>query len=116
MYPSVKTIQTKLSLDEENAKRIRGLMDKTISPETSEAVQAWLRQCWNRPSDTELIMCAINDALGTHGVEAIQGEWIDHYHQNIQATYCNTGDSYAPTVLYCNKQRKFLITSWANYY
>jgi hypothetical protein len=116
MYPSIKTIQTQLNLDKDTAKRIRELIDKTISPLTSEAVQKWIRQCYNRPSDNELIMCAIDETLNTFGVEAIEGEWIDHYHQNIQAVYCNTGDTYSSTVFLCYKHEKFLIMSYYDYY
>ena len=113
--PSAKTIRNRLSVHPSTARRVRGLMDGSISPETSEAGQRWVGQCYHRPSDNELIMCAVDEALGTFGVEAIEGEWIDHYHHNIQAVYCNTGDTYASTVLLCHKRRRFMITSWGDY-
>lgn len=114
-FPSVKTIENRLDVDRDTAKRIRGLMDGSIDPETSKAVQRWIGQCFNKPSKNEMIMCAINEAYETYGVEAIEGEWIDNYHMNIQAVYCNTGDAYCDTVLLCHKRDRFMITSWGGY-
>lgn len=44
-------------------------------------------------------MDAINKLLGSHGVEAIRGDWQNGYWCDIVATYCNTGETYALTVL-----------------
>ena len=115
MYPSIRTIENGLQVCRDTARRIRGLMDGTVNPETSLAARAWLRQCYHRPSDDELVMAAIDEALGTFGVEALEGEWIDNYHQNIQAVYCNAGDAYAPTVLLCHRRLRYLVTSWGDY-
>jgi hypothetical protein len=41
----------------------------------------------------------INDLLGMHGTEAIRGEWQNGYWCDIVACYCNTGDTYATTVI-----------------
>jgi hypothetical protein len=116
-YPTTKRIADELSVTDEQAKRIRGLMDGSIDPETSPAVQAWLRQCHHRPRASELIMCAIDEAFETHGVEAIRtkGTWIDNYHLDIRAVYCNTGDTYAATVLLDHKTGSYLLTSWGDF-
>lgn len=42
---------------------------------------------------------AINDLLGLHGTEAIRGDWQNGYWCDIVAAYCNTGDTYATTVI-----------------
>ena len=115
MYPSAKRIENVLSVCRDTASRLRGLMDGSIDPETSLAVRVWLGHCFHRPSTQELVMAAIDETLGTFGVEAIEGEWIDRYHHNIQATYCNTGDSYCPTVLLCHRRGRYLLTSWGDY-
>jgi hypothetical protein len=114
-FPSVKRIAETLRVSVETAKRVRGLMDGSIDPETSAKAKDWIRCCYHRPSNFELIMCAIDDTLGTHGVETIQGKWIDSFHQNIQAEYCNTGDTYAATVLLCHKRDRFMLTSYGDY-
>lgn len=42
---------------------------------------------------------AIDKLLGTFGTEAIRGEWQNGYWCDVVAAYCNTGDTYAPTVI-----------------
>lgn len=42
---------------------------------------------------------AIDKLLGTYGTEAIRGEWQNGYWCDIVAVYCNTGDTYALTVI-----------------
>lgn len=69
--PSVKTIQTRLNLTQEQAKRVRAEMEKCS-----------LSVYYNS-------MKAIDAILGTHGVEGFHGLY-----------YCNTGDTYGVTVLY----------------
>lgn len=128
-YPSIKTIQDKLSLDKISAKCIRGLMDGSISPESFDSVRKWIRQCYYRPSKTSLIMCAIDEVLETFGVEAIESDWINNYIQTvynkdyvvmetenyIQAVYCNMGEMYTMTVLFCYKRNRFMIMSYNDY-
>ena len=90
-------------------KQIRGLIRGDIEPDDFDSVSAWLFQCHNRPSDTELIMKAINEVLETHGVEAI---WNPDFSEKWpQFTYCNTGDTYVLTVCYDYFERKFIVTS-----
>lgn len=114
-FPSVARLERELNIDTDTAKRIRGLMDGSIDPDTSEAVQRWVRQCFNEPSRTEKAMCAIDEAYETHGVEAVEGPWGNGWGHNIYAVYCNTGDTYCTTILYCNKRRRFMLTSWGDY-
>jgi hypothetical protein len=108
-YPSIETIEDRLRVDRLTAALIRGLMDGTIDPETSKAVQAWLRQCLHRPDDIALRMRAIDEAFETHGVEAI---WAGG---KLHATYCNAGHTYRDTVLYCHIRGRFRIGSYGTY-
>ena len=110
-YPTVKRIACELNVDNDTAKRIRGLMDGSIDPETSESVQRWLRQCYHRPNDTELKMCAIDDTFETHGVEAIMSE----NGIRCRAAYCNTGDTYCTTILFDYRSGTFKLTSWGDF-
>ena len=41
----------------------------------------------------------IDRLLGSHGTEAIRGEWQNGYWCDIVAAYCNMGDSYLTTVI-----------------
>ena len=59
-------------------------------------------------------MVAIDEVLGTFGIDAILGEQTDRY-PGVQAVYCVTGDGSTPTVLRCNRSRRFLIASRGEY-
>lgn len=63
----------------------------------------------------------INTLLGLHGVEAIRGEWQNGYWCDIVAVYCNTGDTYATTVLevrgeYSFRNSRFIVSSWGDWF
>jgi hypothetical protein len=52
-----------------------------------------------RTVDSKDRLEAINELLGLYGTEAIRGEWQNGYWCDIVAAYCNTGDTYALTVI-----------------
>ena len=64
---------------------------------------------------------AIDKLLGTHGTETISGEWKNGYWCDIVAAYCNTGDTYALTVMHVRgssswgEQGRFIVTSWCDW-
>ena len=65
-------------------------------------------------------MLECNAILGTHGTEAIRGEWQNGYWCDIVAAYCNTGDTYALTVMhvrgeFSNETGKFIVSSWGDW-
>lgn len=113
--PSLKRIKEVLKLSDNKAQQMRDLLAERLDPETFDSVQKWRAQCYNwPPSRAEMVMCAANEILETHGVEAIQGEWVDHYNQDIRYTYCNTGDTYAATLIYDTAKDRYLLGSWGD--
>lgn len=113
MVPSIKTLQTRLSLPRERAIQLRKLLDGRLDPETFESVKKWVGQCYHKPRKSELVMCAANELLETHGVEAIEGsEYTDSYHGHIRYTYCNTGDAYAATLIRDCVKGRYLVSDW----
>lgn len=69
--------------------------------------------CWER-------LQAIDQLLGTFGTEAIRGEWQNGYWCDVVAAYCNTGDTYALTVLHVrgqgwHEQGRFIVSSWGDW-
>lgn len=64
---------------------------------------------------------AIDKLLGTYGTEAINGEWQNGYWCDVVAAYCNTGESYALTVIHVrgetrfDEQGRFIVTSWGDW-
>ena len=115
MAPSIKTLRA--HWDEETAAALRGVLTGQIDPETFDPVERWIRECFNPPSETELKLAACDAILGTYGTEPIrvEGAHVDNYHFDIVATYCNTGDSYAATILYDSERDEFYVTSYGDW-
>lgn len=85
-----------------------------MTPETAKAIRiAWhsareqllanhprvaeyARQCFNAPATMVLRRMAIDDLLGTHGVEYLGTS----RRTNAEVYYCNAGDSYAATIIF----------------
>ena len=77
-----------------------------------KACKLAMRRTRNVPERARLD--SIGKLLGTHGTEAIRGEWENGYWCDIVAAYCNTGDTYALTVLQ-DRERGFMVTSWGDW-
>jgi hypothetical protein len=105
MYPSIKTIQNRLSVPRETAKQIRAIME-SISPGDLPNGKRWR----DFGSMGEQKMQALNAILEGHGVEAIRGNWVSHFYQDIQAAYVNMGDTYTATVLLDHETGRFIVT------
>jgi len=103
--------------DPNAAETVAGILNGDIDPETVEATAEWVRRCYHRPREQDLILPAVTALLDLHGVEAIrvEGEWLDNYHGDIVASYCNTGDTYAETVLLDHETGEFVLTSWGDF-
>lgn len=101
-----------VSLSSEHGAAIWDLIRGKADPEQYESVQRWRAQCYNwPPSRPEMVMCAIDELLGTHGVEAIRSETLwDRYHGDVTHTYCNTGDMYATTVVFDCRTEEYMVT------
>lgn len=93
-----------------------GLLNGIIEPETIDAVDTWVRQCYHRPRHSELVMCALNSVLDCCGVEAIriEGAHIDAYHGDIVASYLNTGDTYTQTIV-LDTDGEYHLTSYGDW-
>lgn len=98
---SERTIKSGLGVDAAKADEIRGLLTGRVDPAGYASVVEWMGRCHNRPRRDELVMEALNEAMGGFGVEAVNGEWENGYWCDVVATYVNMGDSYAPTVIRC---------------
>lgn len=84
-----------------------------------KACQLALRRTAHLPSRDRLE--AIDKLLGTFGTEAIRGTWQNGYWCDIIAAYCNTGDTYALTVMHVRGETswdeagRFIVTSWGDW-
>lgn len=65
--------------------------------------------------ETSKAMSEIDKLIETHGVESIEGADQGRYWFNTVALYCNTGDTYAATILYNVAEGKFELTSYGEF-
>ena len=111
--PSLKTLVRDLSVTPEMATRLRAIMageiritDNPDFPRTN----AWIGQCHHKPRRIDLILSALNEAYETHGIDR-----LDNREGAIVAKYLNTGDTYAPTILFLHETRAFRVSSWGDF-
>lgn len=83
-----------------------------------KACRLALRRTVNVPENDRLE--AIDKLLGTFGTEAIRGEWQNGYWCDIVAAYCNTGDTYAVTVIqvrgeYTFSSSRFIVSTMGDF-
>lgn len=109
MAPSVKLLESNFP---DKGFEIRQLIDGKKSTRSYESVRKWLEQCHNEPTLTERRMCALNEILEGHGVEAIF-HGSDPMHPD--AVYVNMGETYAATILYDYRSGTFKVTSWGDW-
>ncbi len=62
-----------------------------------KACRLALRRTRQLPERERLEAC--NRLLECYGTEAVRGRWQNGYWCDIVAAYCNTGETYAPTII-----------------
>ena len=102
MYPSVKTIMTRL---EEPIRNQAELSPK----QTAERIRHFMMD-----DDVDFALERINTLLGGYGVEAIRDHDFSRYYGDIGLLYVNMGDTYTPTVCYDTRKEKWLVCSWGD--
>lgn len=95
---------------------LRGLMSGAIdveeNAESFPKTIRWLHQMYNRPSNNEIALHAIDELLGTYGVEG----WADPSNFQYGVSYANTGDSYATTIILKTDWHgdHWILSSWGD--
>lgn len=114
--PSVKTLMTYLRVSKPRAKYLRKAMKFELDfCQLHKLTRQWVRQCHSKPSEVEQVIDTINHVLGYHGVEAIHDNRERPFWWDVRAIYCNTGDSYAATILYDVDKQTWNVTSWGDF-
>lgn len=96
----------------DDREKLRTLIE-THCPETDK----YARSCFHDPYRSSgwrrtLVMHAIDYLLGTGGVEPLGP--VD-MHNGPPFEYCNTGDTYAATLIFCRDADEIRIGSWGDY-
>lgn len=113
---TITTIAETLKLSRERAKMVKSVLRlercagfKNFLDKNCPHTKKWIDSCYHLPKTAEIQMHAIDEIIGTYGVEAINlgdvypGNWLE---------YCNTGDPFINTV--CLYEGKFFLTSWGD--
>jgi len=79
-------------LEDHQIDALLGLVNGRTNPTTFSDAAAYVRRCYHAPDEDLVRLVAANQALGLHGIEG----WPLGLHSGV--SYCNTGDSYAPTL------------------
>lgn len=123
--PSTKTLlATFRDLDSKRANLIRRLAHAVDDRERLQAIiarecpatDAYARSCYNDPFASHMwrvtmALHAIDRALGTYGVESLGPR---HTMQPPPYEYCNTGDTYATTLVYKRATDNLYIACWGD--
>lgn len=99
-----------LNIHAEQQELITKIHSGKLDPSTFTSCKRWIDQCYNRPSDDELRMCAFNEIMEGHGIEAHFGEWQNGYWCDVEFTYVNQGDSYAMTIIH-HREKGWMVGS-----
>ncbi len=97
-----------LELDPKKEEMIRKIHLGLLDPATLNSCKRWIDQCYHRPSDDELRMCAYDKILEGYGIEANFGEWQNGHWCDVEFTYVNLGDLYALTIV-CQRDKGWLV-------
>jgi|SRR6185369_7598169 len=113
----MKTLSYQLSGDYE-AKQAKAQLADLYATDPVKACRLALRRTKHLSENDRLEAC--NTLLGMHGTEAIRGEWQNGYWYYIVAAYCNTGDTYAVTVIqvrgeFNGDRSRFIVSSWGDW-
>ena len=100
--------------DASTARIIVRLCNGTLDPEAFEAGKARAQECYNRPSDTDLVLTVVNTLVDAHGVEGVPYE-TDAMYDGDFISYVNMGDTYAATIVW-SPDKGYRIESWGDAY
>lgn len=108
--PSVKRLMESMGLDRAKASDVRALLHGVKDPDAYERVQNWVAACYTHPPYIERLLSALDEACGTFGVEYLGGDHND-WKGKPEFAYLNTGDTYAPTLVYSYEKDSFFVST-----
>ena len=115
-FHSIEKIMSLLDVDRQTAKRIRGIVKKTIDPEDETLfpkTYKWSQSCYSAPTTGALEMHALNELLNGFGVEGL-GKGDDDYGYTPPFEFINLGDPYNTTIIRNNRSGTYFISTWGD--
>ena len=110
MIPSVKTLER---LSPGNGRELRRCLEDYGYCRRHPAGAARIAECYHPPRKYDVRLSVCDAIMGTHGVEYISHK-DDNFHESLGLSYCNTGDSYASTLIYDHSKGAYRVTSWGD--
>jgi hypothetical protein len=110
--PSIKSIMQIKDVTIEQAKQVRAVLElESIDAVTkvNNAALKYVQTCYNRPPLQMVKLTAIDTILQTYGVEGVPR---GHGANSPGFDYCNTGDSYASTIIWING--RYRVANWGD--
>lgn len=110
MIPSVGTLR---EIAGDRAAELRRVLEHKRPSELLDAypsARSWYTGCWNEPPSYLTKLYIADEILGTCGVEGVSE---GNSSRSPAFDYCNTGDSYAATLIYIHG-KGFRVTSWGD--
>lgn len=107
-FPSIRTLMLQLDITRIAAANVRTVMQARKREDVwqlSAAAYNYERSCYNRPDFSILKLYAIDELIGTCGIEGFRT-------RKGALEYCNAGDTYAATVIYY--QGRFSVGCWGD--
>ena len=98
-----------LSLDVEDARILLSCISGELDPADLDAGAERILQCYSWPDAADLTLHVADAILNTHGVEG----WVSSDSYTDGVSYCNTGDSYAATLI-LGPDGCFYVGGWAD--
>jgi hypothetical protein len=125
--PAVKTLIETFQLSRADAKLIKKLTQSDNDADAlaqlienhCPATHVYATQCHGNPYDSHMwrvtmILHAVDRILGTHGIEGLAPEGDRFYPYGPPYEYCNTGDTYATTLIYKRDTNHLFIGNWGD--
>lgn len=120
--PSVKTLETLTSRycraeSKAGAKQLRRILEirtrealeTALDSEEYPVTRKWYYSCYNPMALQTAKLSMADEVLGTYGVEYIRsGKGA----KSPGVEYCNTGDSYAPTLMWT--RGRYIVSDWGS--
>jgi hypothetical protein len=106
-YPSIKKIQNLLNITTDQAKRVRGLIDGSI---TTPKILEFQEGYYHDSFEIDEILQEVSDTIEGFGVE-YWNHVRDTYSNFYGLSYVNVGDCYVCTVIYNCKDCRFLVAT-----
>lgn len=110
MIPSIKTLE---SLSPGNGKELRKALEDYSYCRNHPAGAARIAECYHPPRKYDVRLTVCDAIMETCGVEYIAHK-DDTYHEAYGLSYCNKGETYAPTLIYNHKRGTYRVGSWGD--